>query len=38
MQYNEQVSQASTRVSARLSDIFTNALTILTCGMQRDEI
>lgn len=38
MQYNEKVSQASTRVSARLSDIFTNALTIVTCGMQREEI
>jgi len=38
MRYNEKVSKASTRVSARLSDAFTNALTVLTCGMQLAEI
>lgn len=38
MRYNEKVSKASTRVSARLSDVFTNALTVLTCGMQMEEV
>lgn len=38
LKYNEQVAEKSTRVSARLSDVFTNALTVLTCGMQKAEI
>lgn len=38
LKYNEQVAAKSTKVSARLSDVFTNALTVLTCGMQKAEI
>lgn len=35
---HEVVAQESTKISARLSDVFTNALTVMTCGMNKREI
>lgn len=35
---HEVVAQKSTKISARLSDVFTNALTVMTCGMNKREI
>jgi len=38
LKLHEVVAQESTKISARLSDIFTNALTVITCGMNKKEI
>ena len=35
---NTTVSAASTRISGQISDVFTNAFTVLTCVTQRREI
>lgn len=38
LQFNEAVAREDSKVSARLSDAFTNALTVITCGMQKREL
>lgn len=35
---NKSVSASSTRISGQISDVFTNAFTVLTCGTQLREL